>query len=262
MTRYSIDSSVNQIYPKDESAPKDFLFPHMPQKKQVSPTRILQTRRTRHWGSQSPGLSWSLQHSWQRSWPLTPGCQYPPAAAATRMPPAVAKCPRGWAGGRIAPVENHLCCPCFPVTGEKTPGTQNRKEPPTLQEPERAPGALLHFPGLLPPRTTAPSAKRGAPSRSAWPPPHRRAGSSALCSLRPALPWPLPFALWEGVAHRMPGWARCRGRKADRTTGRRKPSLGLTPDFRLQGGGVLLPRGKPQKSKTKSLLKPDSSVAV
>ena len=134
VTRYSIDSSVNQIYPKDESAPKDFLFPHMPQKKQVSPTRILQTRHTRHWGSQSPGLSWSLQHSWQRSWPLTPGCQYPLAAAATRMPPAVAKCPRGWAGGQngpcgespVLPLPQKVCC--FPVTGEKTPGTRNRKE--------------------------------------------------------------------------------------------------------------------------------------
>lgn len=159
----------------------------MPQKKQVSPTRILQTRRTRHWGSQSPGLSWSLQHSWQRSWPLTPGCQYPPAAAATRMPRAVAKCPRGWAGGRIAPAENHLCCPCFPVTGEKTPGTQNRKEPPTLQEPERrelsstSPGSsrlgprrpppnealLLAPPGPLPTaaRAAVPSAPSGLPCR-------------------------------------------------------------------------------------------------
>lgn len=71
---------------------------------------------------------------WQRSWPLTPGCQYPLAAAATRMPPAVAKCPRGWAGGQngpcgespVLPLPQKVCC--FPVTGEKTPGTRNRKE--------------------------------------------------------------------------------------------------------------------------------------
>lgn len=185
----------------------------------------------------------------------------PAWAAATTMPPAIAKCPRGWTGQNgpcgespVLPLPRKVYC--SPVPGEKRPGTRKRKEPSTLKEPEsRKPSSTSWG---------SPEAHRALhQTKALLPAPPDPVPTAELPGVPPApsaLPSPLPFALWEGVAHRLPGWARrCCSRKADGTTGRRKPSLGLTPDFRFQGG-VLSPSGKPPK--TKSLLKADSSVAM
>ena len=108
VTRDSIDSSVNQIDPKDESAsPKDLLFPHMPQKKQVSPTRIFQTRRTQHRGSQSPllrgcpGLAAFLA---SHSWMPVPACGGSDQNASGRC-----QMPTGLGGGTEWPLRRITC---------------------------------------------------------------------------------------------------------------------------------------------------------
>ena len=118
----------------------------------------------------------------------------PAWAAAITMPPAIAKCPRGWTGQNgpcgespVLPLPRKVCC--SPVPREKRPGTRNRKEPSTLKEPESPKPSSTSWGSLGGPQGPPPN--QGAPSHPAWHPPHRRAGRNAPCSL----PCPRPFHL-------------------------------------------------------------------
>ena len=122
-----------------------------------------------------------------RSWMPVPAW-----AAATTMPPAIAKRPRGWTGQNgpcgespVLPLPRKVCC--APVPREKRPRTRNRKEPSTLKEPESPKASSTSWGSPRGPQGPPPN--QGAPSRPAWPPPHRRAGRNAPGSL----PCPRPF---------------------------------------------------------------------
>lgn len=123
----------------------------------------------------------------------------PAWAAATTMPPAIAKCPRGWTGQNspcgespVLPLPRKVYC--SPVPGEKRPGTRKRKEPSTLKEPEsRKPSSTSWG---------SPEAHRALHQTKALltapPDPVPTAELPGVPPAPSALPSPLPFALWEG----------------------------------------------------------------
>lgn len=251
----SIDSSVNQIYPKDESAPKDFLFPHMPPEEAGQPHENFRLRHTDTGVTESGAV---LVPAAQLG--SVPGLSLldaaiAPAAAATRisssgcqMPTGLSECPCGES-------------PVLPLVPPACRGAIWDPEPEGNRPRPRSPKGCRELSstsrGSSRSRTTAPSAKRGAPSRSAWPLPTGQCGQQCPAPSGPCPAVAFRFALWEGVAHRMLGWARCRGRKADRPQ-EEKAQPRPAPDFRLRG--KLLPR-KPQNQKQK-VHQPDSSAAV